>query len=92
MADPAIVVVLKGQWTKVATNVTTGNVWRRESLVSYFMTIRDTGGSAPTAPDLEIEGVQVFTKGDNMPISSNVSIDVYLWARGDVDGKVRVDL
>jgi len=89
MANPVFpVAVPNGVWTKVATNVLNGQVWRKNSTPKYFMTYRDTGEVAPVNV---AEGVAVFVDEISMAISSTVEIDVYLFARGE-DGEVRVDL
>jgi len=89
MADPVLIPVVKGSWVPVATNVTTGQLWRIIKTASYLMTYRMAGNPVPT---LETEGVPIFVNGEiSAPISAVAAIDVYLWARG-VDGKIRADL
>ena len=90
MADPVFVDCIKNTWQKVATNVTVGQIHKVSvSPNVYRQTYRDTGGAAPT---LESDGVLVFAKSDSEQISSDAPIDVYIWAYGDNDGRVRVDL
>ena len=80
----------EGQWTKVATNVQAGSIFIiRPVTVTYFFTIRDTGGDAPDADDLEPEGVPLDLGGN--PISAAAPIDVYIWPVGG-NGNIRVDL
>ena len=89
MADPVFEDINEGAWKKIATNVTSGMVRKVDtSPDKYLQTYRDTGGAAPT---LLTEGFPVFVESDSVPISSNIGIDVYLWAIGS-DGRVRVDL
>lgn len=87
MADPVIVACPADAWTKVATNVTSGQVHiKNYNPANYLQTYRDTGGTAPTDPE---EGVQV--SGQSIPIAATAGIDVYIMAQGAV-GSVRVDL
>lgn len=88
MANPAITAIPANTWVKVATDVTTGQVWRREKTVTYAHTYRLTGQAAPT--DLT-DAVVAFDGCDNMPISASAGIDVYIYAY-DEAGSVRVDV
>ncbi len=88
MADPVLVVCALGSWTKIATNVTTGIVHRKDSDAKYFQTYRMTGNPAPS--DLT-DAVQIFTKEDSAEISNSAAIDVYIYCQVDA-GLVRVDL
>ena len=88
MANPVFVDCPADQWTKVATNVTTGQVWRSNLSPVYLMTYRMTTLAAPTDQD---EGVQVFTDNNSIPISATSGIDVYVWPI-DRAGRVRVDI
>ena len=85
MADPSIVACLADAWTKVATNVTTGQIHVIEQGPEYLQTYRDTGGGVPTA---QAEGVPLDGKAW---ISATAGIDVYVWAIRNA-GSVRVDL
>lgn len=89
MADPVLVDCPEGQWTKVATNVTSGNI-RKISYTPdvYLETYRLTGSAAPT---LESEGRRLFEISGSAVISASAAIDVYIWPK-EQDGKVRVDL
>lgn len=88
MADPLIIALTKDVWTKVATNVTSGQVHITRSAPSiYEQTYRDTGGSAPTN---EVDAIKFDPSGTEV-ISSSLGIDVYIKAKG-VAGAVRVDL
>lgn len=86
MADPAIVACTKDAWTKVATNVTAGQIWIKNTGPHYRQTYVMTGNPAPT--DLS---KAVNFDGLNMGISASAGIDVYLYASGEA-GSVRVDL
>lgn len=79
-----------GAWTKVATNVTAGQIHKLGTQkITYLSTYRDTGGSAPT---LITEGVEVFRDTDiSTPISAAAGIDVYIWPV-NATGSVRVDV
>jgi hypothetical protein len=89
MADPAIVACPAGQWTAVATNITTGLLNRNSSKPSvYKQTYRMTGNPAPT--DLS-DAAPLFAKEITEEISSSAAIDVYVWPIGAA-GSVRVDV
>lgn len=90
MADPVFVTCPKGIWTKVATNVTTGQIWKRPQSARFLQTYRITATPAPTERS---EGVEVFSSKNvqSEPISATGPIDVYLYAI-DKDGEVRVDI
>lgn len=90
MADPVFVDCPADQWTLVATNVTTGQIWRAKVGVSYLHTYRTTGGVAPTD---RAEGAPIFrdTEPDVEIISSSFAIDVYVYPISD-SGRVRVDV
>ena len=48
MADPAVTALTKDVWTKVATDVVTGQIHRLNNDPVYMQTYRLTGGAAPT--------------------------------------------
>lgn len=85
MANPVLVPCPVGLWTKVATNVKSGNIWIMDRMSDYFHTYRDTGESAPSSDD---EAVRLAYPGRR--IESDISIDVYIKAKTQ-DGIVRVD-
>ena len=86
MADPAIKACPADQWTKVATNVTTGIIHITETAPNvYLQTYRDTGEAAPTDKD---DAVPFDTP---LLISSSAGIDVYIQPVSKA-GEVRVDL
>ena len=87
MSDPVIVAITPADaWQKVATNVTAGFVWVKDSRAGYLQTYRVTGAAAPT---LESEGVSLLAPG--LPIEASSGIDVDVMATRHV-GSVRVDL
>lgn len=85
MADPVVVSLTAGVWTKIATDVTSGMVHPLSDVGVYAQTYRDTGGVAPTGTE---EGV-VFLA--STPIEASAGIDVYVRC-SQAGGKVRVDL
>jgi len=87
MTNPINVKCDADEWTKVAEDVTSGNIWIvNTSPAAYRQTYRDTGEAAPT----DLEGA-VNIVDRSIPISAESGIDVYIMAVG-VDGEVRVDL
>ena len=87
MANPQFINCPKDVWTKVATNVTHGQVSKIISQgIDYAHTYRETGDPAPINAD---EGL--FLQGPTIPIAALQPIDVYIFAI-DKPGKVRVDL
>jgi hypothetical protein len=91
MPEPVFVDCPADQWTKVATGVTTGIIWKVID-TEYLYTYRLTGESAPT---LESDGVRVFRDDDEsdnqVQIQAGELIDVYLWAKNS-NGRIRADL
>lgn len=89
MANPLPVDCPVDTWTKVATNVTSGQVNKLNKKPNlYLQTYRMTGNPAPTDQG---EGVPIFVEsGDNI-ISSAAGIDVYIMAVGQ-DGEIRIDV
>ena len=86
MADPVITPCPEGEWTKVATNQTTGVIHiLSKNPKQYLQTYRDTGEAAPTAIAEAVPFIEHLT------ISAATGIDVYIWTQG-ADGSVRVDL
>lgn len=89
MTNPLIVACPADEWTKIATDVTSGNVHRiLKNPDVYLQTYRDTGDAAPTTT---VEGVPVFVGAGSAEISASVGIDVYIYAAGAA-GSVRVDV
>lgn len=87
MADPTIVACTKNAWTKVATNVTAGQIHILSSAPSqYSHTYRMTGEAAPTTT-----AEAVVMSAVSIPISAAAAIDVYIYAHGAA-GSVRVDV
>ena len=88
MADPATVACPANVWTKVATDILTGQIHKKLTRTVYLQTYRETGNPDPT---LQSEGVPAFPDGPSEEISSNVPIDVWIFAVGKA-GSVRVDV
>jgi hypothetical protein len=87
-SNPVQVNCPEGEWTKVATDVTTGNIKKLSvAPAKYLETYRLTGEAAPTS---SFEGAEVFTVQNPGDISADAGIDVYVMAVGS-DGKVRAD-
>lgn len=87
MPSPTLESCPKDTWTKVATNVTTGNIWKTDkSPGKYLQTHVLTGAAAPTGT-----GIGVAIVGEGMAIANTVGIDVYIYCLG-ADGEVRVDI
>ena len=86
MADPVLVTCTKDTWVKVATNVTTGLVWKTNENPNYLQTYVMTGNPAPS--DLS-KAVPIDTWP--IPISATAGIDVYIYAQGAA-GEIRIDL
>ena len=87
MADPVIIACPVDIWTKIATDVTTGQVHTLDKGPKvYLHTYRDTGGAAPTS---QSEGVKISES--SIPIEAVSGIDVYIMPLR-VSGSVRVDL
>jgi hypothetical protein len=91
MADPSIVPVVGNNFTKVATNVTSGQIHILDTSPYYVYTYRMNGQPAPTYP-ADLDECTDFV-GKSMSISAAAAIDVYLaTAKDDGGGSVRVDL
>jgi hypothetical protein len=89
MANPVIVPCPAGDWTKVATNVTTGQIKKLKTDPNkYLETYRTSGDPVPTEAT---EGVPIFIESYSETISASAGIDVYIMAVG-ANGSVRADL
>ena len=89
MPNPAIIPCPADAWTKVATNVTTGQIHRLSvALGNYLQTYRLTGEAAPSVIS---EGVSAFVGGQSEVISNTEAIDIYIYPVRAA-GSVRVDL
>jgi len=87
--NPAIITCPADTWVKVADGVLVGTIHRRSRLPGvYFQTVRVAGALAPTDNS---EVVSAFDGCDELNISSDAPIDVYIKALR-VAGEVRVDL
>ena len=88
-ADPVFVDCPAGVWTKVATNVTAGNIGLTSGRSTMCnSTFKMTGGAAPTSG---ADGVPVFELVSKIAISASAGIDVYIWCVSRA-GRVSVDL
>lgn len=86
MANPTLIDCPEGQWTKVATNVTTGVIHTiNEAPAKYTQTYRTAGDTAPSTFS------EAAPFENELIVSSSVGIDVYIWPLGTA-GKVRVDV
>jgi len=90
MSNPVFVDCPANTWTKVATNVVVGQIWRVITTAKYLNTYKTTGDSAPT---LRSEGTPIFVTGepDHEEISANTGIDIYIYSIRKA-GRVRVDV
>lgn len=90
MANPTSVACARGQWTLVATNVTSGVIFIQDPIGSFtYATYVATGDPAPT----NINQASVGTKMDVFTIGSAATdpIDAYIWpVDKDADVKVSV--
>jgi len=86
MADPVLVPCPADQWTKVATAVTIGQIWKQRTDLEYWQTYRATGGAAPS----DLTDAQAWV-GQSAKISAPSAIDVYIYPKKKA-GSVRVDL
>ena len=90
MANPVLVACAKNVWTKVATNVTTGQVHiKNNKPEKYLSTYRSNGELSPDDLDDLEEGIPLIYP--STPIEATAGIDVYIMPRGE-DGSVRVDV
>lgn len=90
MSDPVVIECPEGLWTKVAINITKGNINKvSNSPGSYLYTYRDTGESAPT---LQAEGVPIFRNNSiiHKLWERTDEIDIYIWPVGAM-GSIRID-
>lgn len=89
MANPVIVACASNVWTKVATNVTSGQVHIKDNKAEkYLQTYRTTGEAAPDDDDDLAEGIPLLYP--TTQIEATAGIDVYIMPRGAA-GSVRVD-
>lgn len=89
MANPVFVDCPADEWTKVATDVTTGQIWKANTTPAYLQTYKLTGEAAPSDRG---EGMKLFSDDNNSEeISSSEPIDVYVFPVGAI-GRVRVDI
>lgn len=94
MADPAFIDLPSDEWTKIATNVTTGQVHLVNTDPNIIKhTYRDNGSADdPLVTDPNgLTGTPVFVGTIIEQIQSSVGIDVYLFPVKKAS-RVRVDL
>ena len=91
MADPVFVNCVENEWTKVATNITTGQIHKaKEAPFSYLHTYRMTGEDDPSGG--AEEGIKIFIDDSiSEVISFSAAVDLYIYPT-KADGMVRVDL
>lgn len=93
MANPSLPIDCpEGQYTKVATGVLSGQIWRIKGNAEYYYTYRVTEDPAPT----EFSGaVRIFKDDDSSENFVNLEfkelVDIYFYCLG-ADGQVRVDV
>lgn len=88
MSNPVSIDCIMGQWTLVATSVTSGNVLiQQPNTTKVLATYRMTGDTAPTVE----EDHSARTHEDCFTISSTSPIDVYLFPlKNDIKAVVSV--
>lgn len=86
MADPVTVACAADSWTKVATAVTTGFIWIKDTKPVYQVTYRMNGNPAPT--DLSTAWPM---PQPGYIINDDNAIDVYVYPVGN-NGSVVVAL
>ncbi len=91
MATPVFVDLPKDVWTKIATNVTQGQVHLIGNKPNVIRStyIQPTGASAPA--NNAALGVPVFEEGTTELMNFTAGADVYLRPDGEVS-RVRVDI
>ena len=91
MANPVFVDCPEETWTKVADNITTGQIHKaKEEPFSYLHTYRISGDPPP--PGGFEEGIKIFINNElSDPISFIAGIDLYIFCV-NADGRVRIDL
>ena len=91
MATPVFVDLPKDTWTKIAENITVGQVHLVDNSPNVVRStyIQPTGGTAP-ADDAAL-GVPAFVEGSTEQMLFNAAADVYLRPEG-VASRVRVDV
>lgn len=88
MANPVIVALTNNTWIKVATAVTSGNLYIANTTHrKLYITYRVTGDDAPT----DLVDAKIY-EGKEQFIDSTEEIDVYVQcsSRSGLDGSIRV--
>lgn len=78
MAAPTWPTIDEGQWNLVAQNVVAGTIDRLKSQYKFWVTYVLTGAAAPVA-GIKEKSPEMFQDGNQDEISSQESIDVYIW-------------
>jgi hypothetical protein len=76
MANPVVVDLDTGDWTKVAEDVTNAQVFADSDSAQFLLTLRDHDATAPTVDDLA-EGLALTKYGRT--IADTVSKDIYVY-------------
>jgi hypothetical protein len=84
MANPNDVTCTANAWTKVATGITDANIEIVKDTVNHYFTYKLTAQGAPVGL-----GTEKFVD-EWISIHNTDAIDVYVYAKGSVDGLVRV--
>lgn len=80
MGNPTNPTLTEAQWTLIATNVVTGNVYRLKGKYTYWATFKLTGEAAPAnTEEVRDKSPKIFELSNIEPIQSNQAIDVYIW-------------
>lgn len=92
MADPVLVDCPEGAFTKVATDVTVGEIYQMiRDEGPYLYSYRETGEAAPTDKS---EAVPIFLGENNIVLEiweRSAGIDIYIWC-DSTPGQVRLDV
>lgn len=94
MSNPLPVACAKGSYTKVATNISSGFLWRvkADASLAYYYTYKLTGQAAPT---LLSDAVRIFRDDmgsyNVLELTFKELVDVYIWCTGEA-GEVRADV
>ena len=93
MATPTFKDLPADEWTKIATNISAGQVHLVDTTANVIRStyVQPSGGAAPA--DVQALGVPAFQNGttERMSAGSGSGMDVYLRPEG-VASRVRVDI
>ena len=91
MANPLFIDLTSGigQWTKIASSISSMTVHRNTSSAIYYMTYKTAGEAAPTA--VPIVAQWIFQNKNSEGIVVSPAVDVYIWvAEGAIDPEIEV--